>query len=168
MLFAGYQTVASTATSMIINLIQHPECFRKIEDELIEFGLLSDDRLNYSSDECFQDSADDGRSRENEDATSGCDVRGDINRNIKPSSASDHISSPDNMEDREISFELLSKLSYLEQVLKETLRVSPPILGGYRKALKTFQLGVSYVLHISELTTKPYVIRELNDLIARI
>lgn len=46
------------------------------------------------------------------------------------------------------SFEEIQKLTYLEQVVKETLRVMPPILGGYRKALKTFQIGVSILFHV--------------------
>ena len=46
-------------------------------------------------------------------------------------------------DDAEITLERIQKLTYLEQVVKETLRLMPPILGGYRKALKTFQLGVS-------------------------
>nr|XP_039260015.1 cytochrome P450 26B1-like isoform X1 [Styela clava] len=44
-------------------------------------------------------------------------------------------------EDSEINLERIQKLTYLEQVIKETLRVMPPILGGYRRALKTFEIG---------------------------
>ena len=46
-------------------------------------------------------------------------------------------------EDAEITLHLLHQLTYTEQVLKETLRVRPPVLGGYRKARKTFELGVN-------------------------
>ena len=42
-----------------------------------------------------------------------------------------------------IDLQLVHKLTYMENVLKETLRIRPPVLGGYRKAMKTFQLGVS-------------------------
>ncbi|XP_039260317.2 cytochrome P450 26B1-like [Styela clava] len=44
-------------------------------------------------------------------------------------------------DDIEIDLEKIQKLTYLEQVIKETLRLMPPILGGYRRAMKTFQIG---------------------------
>lgn len=46
----------------------------------------------------------------------------------------------------EINLKTLSKLKYLDRVVKETMRVLPPIPGVYRKAIKTFKLGVSYKL----------------------
>nr|XP_039260318.1 cytochrome P450 26B1-like [Styela clava] len=39
------------------------------------------------------------------------------------------------------SLEQIQKLTYLEQVVKETLRIMPPITGGFRKARKTFRIG---------------------------
>ncbi|NXS85398.1 CP26C protein, partial [Erpornis zantholeuca] len=40
----------------------------------------------------------------------------------------------------EISLEKLSRLRYLDCVIKEVLRVLPPVSGGYRTALQTFEL----------------------------
>lgn len=40
--------------------------------------------------------------------------------------------------------EVLSKLTYLDCVYKETLRSNPPVGGNYRKVLETFELEVSY------------------------
>ena len=40
--------------------------------------------------------------------------------------------------------EVLSKLTYLDCVYKETLRRNPPVGGNYRKVLETFELEVSY------------------------
>ncbi|KFP07156.1 Cytochrome P450 26C1, partial [Calypte anna] len=40
----------------------------------------------------------------------------------------------------DISLEKLSQLRYLDCVIKEVLRVLPPVSGGYRTALQTFEL----------------------------
>lgn len=39
------------------------------------------------------------------------------------------------------TLEDLKAMSYLEQVLKEVMRLIPPVGGGFRKAIKTFELG---------------------------
>uniref|UniRef100_H0ZEW2 Cytochrome P450 family 26 subfamily C member 1 n=1 Tax=Taeniopygia guttata TaxID=59729 RepID=H0ZEW2_TAEGU len=41
---------------------------------------------------------------------------------------------------QKISLEKLSRLRYLDCVIKEVLRVLPPVSGGYRTALQTFEL----------------------------
>lgn len=43
------------------------------------------------------------------------------------------------------SMELLEQLKYTGSVIKETLRINPPVPGGFRVALKTFELNVSQV-----------------------
>lgn len=45
--------------------------------------------------------------------------------------------------DLEIDVKKIQRLTYMEQVLKETLRLRPPVLGAYRQTKKTFELGVS-------------------------
>ncbi|XP_035672700.1 cytochrome P450 26A1-like [Branchiostoma floridae] len=42
--------------------------------------------------------------------------------------------------DQPLSLEQVGRLTYVGQVVKEVLRISPPIGGGFRKALKTFEL----------------------------
>ena len=52
------------------------------------------------------------------------------------------------LDDRTCDLDLgrINKLKYVRNVVKEALRISPPIGGGYRKALETFEVEVS-VLH---------------------
>lgn len=43
-----------------------------------------------------------------------------------------------------LSLEKISRLRYLDCVIKEVLRLLPPVSGGYRTALQTFELDVSW------------------------
>lgn len=43
-----------------------------------------------------------------------------------------------------LSLEKISHLRYLDCVIKEVLRLLPPVSGGYRTALQTFELDVSW------------------------
>ena len=43
----------------------------------------------------------------------------------------------------ELTYDVIGKLTYISNVVKEILRLLPPIGGGFRKALKTFELNVS-------------------------
>ena len=43
----------------------------------------------------------------------------------------------------DIDLSTLNKMQFLNNVVKETLRLCPPIGGGFRKALKTFVIDVS-------------------------
>lgn len=45
--------------------------------------------------------------------------------------------------ERALNMELLEHLKYTGCVIKETLRMNPPVPGGFRVALKTFELNVS-------------------------
>lgn len=42
-----------------------------------------------------------------------------------------------------LNIESLEQMKYASCVIKETLRMNPPVPGGFRVALKTFELNVS-------------------------
>jgi len=48
------------------------------------------------------------------------------------------------MELHNLNIEALEQLKYTGCVIKETLRINPPVPGGFRVALKTFELNVSH------------------------
>nr|XP_009859215.1 cytochrome P450 26B1 isoform X2 [Ciona intestinalis] len=112
LMFAGYYTSASALTSAILELARHPDVFSKLENELLQHGILRED----SSDE-------------------------------------EHMP--------ELNLQNIHKLTYLDQVLKETLRIRPPVLGAYRRAKKTFQIG-DY--RIPKGWTVIYNIRDTHEL----
>ena len=43
----------------------------------------------------------------------------------------------------DLTFDTVSRLTYTGHVVKEALRLAPPVGAGFRKALKTFELDVS-------------------------
>lgn len=47
------------------------------------------------------------------------------------------------MDIQNLDIEALEQLKYTSCVIKETLRINPPVPGGFRVALKTFELNVS-------------------------
>lgn len=88
-MFAGHETTASAACSLLLNLHRHPEVVESACAELHELGIL--------------------------------DVDSDV----------------------ELSYDVLKQMEYVGWVVKEVLRVVPPVGGVYKTALKTFDIGVS-------------------------
>jgi cytochrome P450 len=91
LLFAGHETTASAACTLLMQLAKHPEVAEKIRDELCKNGISESGPINYDT---------------------------------------------------------INGLTYVNNVVKEILRISPPIGGGFRKALKTFELDVSNVFFL--------------------
>lgn len=50
------------------------------------------------------------------------------------------------MDLQNLNIESLEQLKYTGCVIKETLRINPPVPGGFRVALKTFELNVSNLM----------------------
>ncbi|XP_063433670.1 cytochrome P450 26A1-like [Mytilus trossulus] len=61
----------------------------------------------------------------------------------------------------DLNFETLNKMKYLNNVVKEAIRITPPIGGGYRKVLKTFEID-GY--QIPKGWTVAYSIRDTHEL----
>ena len=53
--------------------------------------------------------------------------------------------SRDNENLNDITFQSINELKYVNHVVKEVLRLCPPAGAGFRKALKSFELGVSLI-----------------------
>ena len=67
-----------------------------------------------------------------------CDVRNELLREMEDHDLLDSRS--------KLTLELLSKMSYLNGTIKETLRMFPPSGGVFRKARTTFQICVSILI----------------------
>nr|AGN04289.1 cytochrome P450 [Oryzias melastigma] len=119
LIFAAHSTTASASTSLILQLLRHPEVVEKAGAELeaeglgfdssqspTPLGVMVDTELDPTETTCLLD---DGFP--------------------PPQSHIPHL-----------SLEKLSRLRYIDCVIREVLRFLPPVSGGYRTALKTFEL----------------------------
>jgi cytochrome P450 len=59
----------------------------------------------------------------------------------------------------ELNLKDLKDLPYISAVIKEVLRVAPPVGAGYRKALKTFDLDVCIPSHFTCMRFYPYLLQ---------
>lgn len=113
LIFAAHSTTASAATSLVLQLLLHPEVVERVRLELEAHNLGSSSAALAS------------QARVEEEERSGA----------AGLPARSHI--PD------VSLEQLNQLSYVDRVIREVLRFLPPVSGGYRTALQTFELDVS-------------------------
>lgn len=68
----------------------------------------------------------------------------------------------DGRDNTQLDLQTINGLKYLNSVLKEVLRLCPPAGGGFRKALHSFELGVSYKFIIFAIIHRYVVIQPLE------
>ncbi|CAH1783469.1 unnamed protein product [Owenia fusiformis] len=105
LLFAGHETTASAASSILLHLFKHPKVIDRVAIEMNKYKILNNDTT-------------------------------------------------------ELTYETINKMTYLNNVVKEILRLSPPIGGGFRRAVKTFELN-GY--QVPKDWTIMYSIRDTQD-----
>ncbi|XP_064518998.1 cytochrome P450 26C1 isoform X2 [Pseudopipra pipra] len=163
LIFAAFFTTASASTSLILLLLKHPSVIEKIKQELMSHELYQQcechpagpcpdtltmqsrdrekPRFHSTAKDVQKDQSQPPASVEEGSLQSGALLEPTVPRSNfctgsqlqAPSGQSCHCSS-------DISLEKLSRLRYLDCVIKEVLRVLPPVSGGYRTALQTFEL----------------------------
>lgn len=144
LIFAAHSTTASASTSLVLQLLRHPAVVEKARLELESEGLGYDAHSAHS-----------GAGKENSlkcpptgheeygppdtETTSLLNGNGAVycasNENEEMPCVRSHIPY--------LTMEKLSQLRYIDCVVKEVLRFLPPVSGGYRTALQTFELDVS-------------------------
>ncbi|MBN3290019.1 CP26A protein, partial [Polypterus senegalus] len=115
LIFAAYSTTASASTSLVLQLLKNPSVADKAAQELSSQGVICAEHSVPSS------------------ALSEAQV-------MKTTKYFNETSRRP-----ELSLEKLDRLRYLDCVVKEVLRILPPVSGGYRTALQTFELDVAAV-----------------------
>uniref|UniRef100_A0A8C6SM31 Cytochrome P450, family 26, subfamily C, polypeptide 1 n=1 Tax=Neogobius melanostomus TaxID=47308 RepID=A0A8C6SM31_9GOBI len=116
LIFAAHSTTASASTSLVLQLLRHPDVVERARAELEAEGL------GY---EAHRTSCPVSVAMEKEDAP-------EHTRLPEVPLPRSHIP--------HLSLDKLSQLRYVDCVVKEVLRYLPPVSGGYRTALQTFEL----------------------------
>ncbi|XP_030309179.1 cytochrome P450 26C1 [Calypte anna] len=163
LIFAAFFTTASASTSLILLLLKHPSVTEKIKQELMSHGLYQQSEC-CASGPCSDTLTSQSRhskkpllcptaenAHEDQSLPLGSTEEGLPQAHvlldpILPQSS--HCACPQLQASSgqscpcptDISLEKLSQLRYLDCVIKEVLRVLPPVSGGYRTALQTFEL----------------------------
>lgn len=128
LIFAAHSTTASAATSLILQLLRHPVVVERARAELEAEGLSH--QQNQRSCATIDKEQDDAGTETTHLLKSCMQNAGDE----FPRSNS-HIP--------HLTLDKLSQLHYIDCIVKEVLRFLPPVSGGYRVALQTFELDVS-------------------------
>ncbi|MGH0130701.1 UNVERIFIED_CONTAM: hypothetical protein FKN15_059198 [Acipenser sinensis] len=183
-IFAAYSTTASASTSLILQLMRHPSVAEKAKQEWVShgFNVLSAPFIGCKNRNSLptvvvpEGSAEKQRTNENS-TTETKPQKGFELTHHSTSGPPDTM--PATVEEGHyschqpyLSLEKLSQLHYLDCVVKEVLRTLPPVSGGYRTALQTFELdgyqipkgwSVMYSIRDTHETAAVYQSPELFD-----
>ncbi|XP_041645916.1 cytochrome P450 26B1 [Cheilinus undulatus] len=160
LIFAAHSTTASASTSLVLQLLRHPAVVEKAKAELEAEGLGYDSHSSNIPSCVTTETEDDAANTE-----ITCLLNGDC-QNHSDGFPQSHSHIP------YLSLDKLSQLRYVDCVVKEVLRFLPPVSGGYRTALQTFELdgyqipkgwSVMYSIRDTHETAAVFHIPELFD-----
>ncbi|XP_054238459.1 cytochrome P450 26C1 [Indicator indicator] len=158
LIFAAFFTTASASTSLILLLLKHPSVTEKIRQELVSHELYQ------QCEHCSAGTCPDTPTTQSRDskkpllvpmAKGASKDQTQFWSPTEQSPSQPHAPLDPTLRTgpqlqvplrqscccpSDISLEKLSRLRYLDCVIKEVLRVLPPVSGGYRTALQTFEL----------------------------
>ncbi|KAM4606954.1 LOW QUALITY PROTEIN: cytochrome P450 26C1 [Polymixia lowei] len=141
LIFAAHSTTASASTSLVLQLLRHPAVVERARAELDTEGLGYDSR-GLSGDR-HKERGDEARDRETTCLLNGATQNNPHDQHYAPT-LSDETDEEGFPRSRShipyLTMEKLSQLRYIDCVVKEVLRFLPPVSGGYRTALQTFEL----------------------------
>ncbi|XP_076834981.1 LOW QUALITY PROTEIN: cytochrome P450 26C1 [Brachyhypopomus gauderio] len=145
LIFAAHSTTASASTSLILQLMRHPDVAERTRAELETEGLIVD-----ACGSCRLRCVEGGVARSNGAVEKGVDEE-EACTDFKTTPLFDKTDCFESFRNREddrsrfhvpyLSLEKLNELSYVDCVVKELLRYLPPVSGGYRTVLQTFELN---------------------------
>ncbi|XP_037637265.1 cytochrome P450 26B1 [Sebastes umbrosus] len=131
LIFAAHSTTASASTSLILQLLRHPAVVERARVELEAEGLGYESHSSHSPSGVTTEKEEDASDTETSCLLNGGCQNHQNHRDGFPQSRS-HMPY--------LSLDKLSHLRYVDCVVKEVLRFLPPVSGGYRTALQTFEL----------------------------
>ncbi|XP_048865230.1 cytochrome P450 26B1-like [Brienomyrus brachyistius] len=146
LIFAAHSTTASASTSLILLLLRHPMVAEKAKLELTKHGLAPCHQLllNKGNELVWKTnhshSRTEKKNHENRTKKVGSEICPPETVYCDP--VMDPIKKTSNWGTchPHLTLEKLSQLRYMNCVVKEVLRFLPPVSGGYRTALQTFEL----------------------------
>lgn len=174
LIFAAFFTTASASTSLILLLLKHPLVIQKVQQELASHditkqcncpgALVPHEEENKARESRpphspgLEEELDTETKMEERDSTlypiartAQETIRGSTNwlcsapRQEETDQFLSRLERSGCCCQSYLTLEKMSRLRYLDCVIKEVLRLLPPVSGGYRTVLQTFELDVSWV-----------------------